>query len=75
MNGEVRFALDSPLEGDGFELLVPRHESPAFPKHRTFKSEPLYVRRALRVECTYGEQNWDKTDYLIVLYQCSGGCC
>ena len=24
---------DSPLEGDGFELLVPRHESPRFPKH------------------------------------------
>jgi hypothetical protein len=30
---EVRFAEDSPLEGDGFELLVPRHESPRFPKH------------------------------------------
>jgi hypothetical protein len=30
---EVRFARDSPLEGDGFELLVPRHESPRFPKH------------------------------------------
>jgi hypothetical protein len=29
----------------------------------------------LRVEYTYREQNWDKTDYLIVLYQCSGGCC
>jgi hypothetical protein len=28
-----RFAPDSPLEGDGFELLVPRHESPRFPKH------------------------------------------
>ena len=41
----------------------------------TFKGEPLYVRRALRVEYTYREQNWDKTDYLIVLYQCSGGCC
>jgi hypothetical protein len=27
------FALDSPLEGDGFELLVPRQESPRFPKH------------------------------------------
>ena len=24
---------DSPLEGDGFELLVPRHKSPRFPKH------------------------------------------
>jgi hypothetical protein len=24
---------DSLLEGDGFELLVPRHESPRFPKH------------------------------------------
>jgi hypothetical protein len=23
---------DSPLEGSGFELLVPRHESPRFPK-------------------------------------------
>jgi hypothetical protein len=41
----------------------------------TFEGEPLYVRRALRVEYTYREQNWDKTDYLIVLYQCSGGCC
>jgi hypothetical protein len=30
---ELRFASDSPLEGDGFELLVPRHESPRFPKH------------------------------------------
>ena len=30
---KIRFALDSPLEGDGFELLVPRHESPRFPKH------------------------------------------
>jgi hypothetical protein len=30
---EIGFALDSPLEGDGFELLVPRHESPGFPKH------------------------------------------
>jgi hypothetical protein len=28
-----RFVPDSPLEGDGFELLVPRHESPRFPKH------------------------------------------
>jgi hypothetical protein len=28
-----RFAPDSPLEGDGFEPLVPRHESPRFPKH------------------------------------------
>jgi len=25
--------VDSPLEGDGFELLVPRHESPRFPKY------------------------------------------
>src|SRR5215831_16199530 len=24
---------DSSLEGDGFELLVPQHESPGFPKH------------------------------------------
>jgi hypothetical protein len=24
---------DSPLEGSGFELLVPRQESPRFPKH------------------------------------------
>jgi hypothetical protein len=30
---EVRFALDSPLEGDGFELLVPRHKSRGFPQH------------------------------------------
>jgi hypothetical protein len=27
-----RFA-DSPLEGDGFELLVPRHKSRGFPQH------------------------------------------
>jgi len=27
----------------------------------TFKGEPLYVRRALRVEYTYREQNRDKT--------------
>jgi len=25
---EVRFAADSLLEGDGFELLVPGHDSP-----------------------------------------------
>jgi hypothetical protein len=30
---DAKFASDSPLEGDGFELLVPRHESPRFPKH------------------------------------------
>ena len=29
-----KFAVDSPLEGDGFELLVPRHESPGFSAHR-----------------------------------------
>jgi hypothetical protein len=28
-----RFATDSPLEGDGLELLVPQQESPGFPKH------------------------------------------
>ena len=27
--------VDSPPEGDGFELLVPRHESPRFPKVET----------------------------------------
>jgi hypothetical protein len=32
LEGDREFA-DSPLEGDGFELLVPRHESPRFPKH------------------------------------------
>ena len=25
--------VDSPLEGDGFELLVPRHKSGGFPQH------------------------------------------
>ena|SRR6516165_6625617 len=25
---EIGFAMDSPLEGDGFELLVPRHQKP-----------------------------------------------
>src|SRR6516165_8633967 len=29
----TEFADDSSLEGTGFELLVPRHESPRFPKH------------------------------------------
>jgi len=29
----VEFAPDSPLEGDGFELLVPRHKSRGFPQH------------------------------------------
>jgi hypothetical protein len=33
MLGNSSFAPDSPLEGDGFELLVPRHESRGFPKH------------------------------------------
>ena len=28
-----RWFADSALEGSGFELLVPRHESPRFPKH------------------------------------------
>ena len=28
-----RSSLDSPLEGDGFEPLVPRHESSEFLKH------------------------------------------
>ena len=30
---KLRFVLDSPLEGTGFELRVPRHESRGFPKH------------------------------------------
>jgi hypothetical protein len=30
---QIEFATDSPLEGSGFELLVPRHEGPRFPKH------------------------------------------
>jgi len=29
----ARFARDSPLEGDGFELLVPRQKSRGFPQH------------------------------------------
>jgi hypothetical protein len=29
-----RFVDDSPLEGSGFELVVPRHESPRFPDQR-----------------------------------------
>ena len=29
----TRFAPDSPLEGDGFELLVPRHKRRGFPQH------------------------------------------
>jgi peptidyl-prolyl cis-trans isomerase C len=29
----VTFAADSSLEGDGFELLVPRHKSRGFPQH------------------------------------------
>ena len=29
----VRFVADSLLEGDGFELLVPRHKSRGFPQH------------------------------------------
>ena len=31
--GRYRWFADSPLEGDGFELLVPRHESSRFPTH------------------------------------------
>jgi hypothetical protein len=39
----VRFAIDSALEGDGFELLVPRHESPGFSAHggRSLPDSPL----------------------------------
>jgi len=29
----AQFVRDSLLEGDGFELFVPRHESPRIPKH------------------------------------------
>ena len=29
----IKFAMDSLLEGDGFELLVPRHKSRGFPQH------------------------------------------
>jgi hypothetical protein len=37
------FAPDSPLEGDGFELLVPLHESPGFSAHgeRSLPDSPL----------------------------------
>ena len=31
--GSRKFALDSSLEGDGFELVVPRHKSRGFPQH------------------------------------------
>ena len=31
---QIEFATDSPLEGDGFELFVPPHESAGFPKAR-----------------------------------------
>src|SRR5580693_4353761 len=31
--GQRRFVHDSPLEGDGFELVVPRHKSRGFPQH------------------------------------------
>ena len=30
---QIKFATDSPLGGDGFELLVPRHKSRRFPQH------------------------------------------
>jgi len=30
---QIEFAPDSTLEGDGFELLVPRHKSRGFPQH------------------------------------------
>ena len=30
---KFKFAPDSPLEGNGFELLVPRHKSGGFPQH------------------------------------------
>src|SRR6516162_6266590 len=30
---QIEFATDSTLEGDGFELLVPRHKSRGFPQH------------------------------------------
>jgi len=36
------FATDSPLEGDGFELLVPRHKSPRFPKHPGIIAAPTF---------------------------------
>ena len=35
---EIEFAPDSPLEGDGFELLVPRHESSGFRRTRVDRS-------------------------------------
>jgi len=38
---KVRFAMDSPLEGDGFELPVPRHKSREFPQFRA--QAPLLI--------------------------------
>jgi hypothetical protein len=39
LEGDREFA-DSPLEGDGFELLVPRHESSRFPTHSVRSLSP-----------------------------------
>ena len=38
--------IDSPLEGDGFELLVPRHESPRFPNHPGMIVAPIVAHLA-----------------------------
>jgi transposase len=38
--------VDSPLEGDGFELLVPRHESPRFPKHPGMGADQARLRHS-----------------------------
>ena len=44
----VWFAHDSALEGDGFELLVPRHEIRGFPRHPGHRG--LALRRRKRYD-------------------------
>lgn len=36
-------------------------------------SAPLTIKRTVRITYTYREEGYDKTDYLIVLYEGSGG--
>jgi len=51
--GRDRKFADSPLEGDGFELLVPRHESPRFPKHPgTIAAPTVWTSATVRISAS-----------------------
>ena len=48
---QIEFATDSPLEGDGFELFVPPHESAGFPKARRVSRVALARAQMISAAC------------------------